>query len=189
MSRRPPRSARLALALLAVAAATAAGCGEAYERGDAGVFTLPPRATTVPAPVPGPAPAAVAAGSQRTDASGTESAEAPPATAVQRRAAAAASHAARVFLRGYLPYSYGKAPAAAIDAVGAALRAELASRPPRVPAALARRARPRLERLQLSSAGARAVYLLAHIDDGAAAYVALLTVRRAGARWLVTGVQ
>jgi hypothetical protein len=183
MSGRPPRSARPALALLAVVAVTATGCGEAYERGDAGVFTLPPPATTVPAP------AGVAAGSQRTDASGTESAEAPRATAVQRRAAAGASHAARVFLRGYLPYSYGKAPAAAIHAAGGALRAELARRPPRVPAALARRARPRLERLQLSSVDPHAVHLFAHIDDGAAAYVALLTVKRAGRRWLVTGVQ
>jgi hypothetical protein len=184
MSSPPPRSARRALALLAVAAVTAAGCGEAYERGDAGVFTLPARAT-----VAAPAPAAVAAGSQRTDASGTESAEAPPATATQRRAGAGASRAARAFLRGYLPYSYGKAPAASIHAAARSLRAELARRPPRVPAALARRARPRLERLQLSSADARAVYLLANIDDGAAAYVALLTIRRPGARWIVTRVQ
>jgi hypothetical protein len=184
MSNRPPRTARPALALLAAAAVTAAGCGDAYERGDAGVYTLPARTTA-----PAPAAVVVAAGSQRTDASGTESAEAPPANAVQRRAAAAASHAARVFLRGYLPYSYGQASASAVHAADGTLRAELASRPPRVPAALERRARPRLERLELSSAGARAVYLLAHIDDGTAAYVALLTVKRAGARWIVTGVQ
>lgn len=186
MSGRRPCSVRPVVALLAVAAVTAAGCGEAYERGDVGVFTLPAR-TTVPAPAP--VSAGDAAGSQRTDASGTESAEAPPATPAQQRAAAAASRAARVFLRGYLPYSYGQAPAAAIHAAAASLRAELAARPPRVPAALARRARPRLTRLQLSSARATAVYLLAHIDDGAAAYVALLTVKRAGARWIVTGVQ
>lgn len=184
MSSRRRRGAGPVVALLAVAAVTAAGCGEAYERGDAGVFTLPARTT-----VPATAPSADAAGSQRTDASGTESAEAPPATPAQQRAAAAASRVARTFLRGYLPYSYGQAPAAAIHAAAASLRAELAARPPRVPAAIARRARPRLTRLQLSSAQATAVYLLAHIDDGAAAYVALLTVKRAGARWIVTGVQ
>jgi hypothetical protein len=176
------RPRRLAVGLAVLAGVLLAGCGEAYQRGDAGVFTLPARTTA-------PAPATVAVGSQRTDATGTESNEAPPATAAQRRAAARASDAARAFLRGYLPYSYAKAPATAIHAAASSLRAALADRPPRVPAALARRARPRLARLQLSSAQPREVYLLAHIDDGAAAYVALLTVRRTGARWLVTAVQ
>lgn len=176
----PPRAAALITA--ALLAIVFAGCGDAYENG-AGVYTTARTTSQATAPPATPAP------TQSTDSSGTESSETAPLTSQQRRAARNASRAARRFLDGYLPYSYGKARADAIVAVAPALRSELARRPPRVPAALARRARPRLTRLQLSSASADAVYLLAHIDDASSRYVALINVQRVRSRWLVTRVQ
>ena len=184
---RQPRAVRarpvtlVALALLAVAAA---GCGEAYQQG-AGVYTITTRTTTTRQPT---VPAA-AIPAPSTDEGAAESREAPALTRKQRAGVRAASRAARSFLRGYLPYSYARADAQAISAITPGLRRELARRPPRVPASLTRRARPRLTRLQLSSTGPGAVFLLAHIRDGVSEYVMLVTVTRQRARWLVTRVQ
>lgn len=177
---------QVAATLLAVGvAAVLAGCGDNYDRG-AGVLTIP---TTTQ-----PAPAAVtttvsAAPAQTTDAGGTESSEAAPLTAAQRRTVRAASRAARAFLRGYLPYSYGQATAKAIRAAAPALRDELARRPPRVPPALADRARPRLKRLRVNGLAGGKVFLLADVDDGSSRYAALLELRQRDGRWLVTRVQ
>jgi hypothetical protein len=173
----------------AIALATAAGvgaCGDEYERG-AGVYTAPPETTAAPATTATAPPVAPA---QTTDAGGTESPEAPELTAEQRRAVRGASGAARRFLSGYLPYSYGRRDARAIPSASASLRRELAAQAPRVPPALAEKARPRLERLQVSGIAARQrVILLAHIDDGQGRYVALLTVQRRGDRWAVGQVR
>ncbi|MCA1681313.1 MAG: hypothetical protein LC777_21395 [Actinobacteria bacterium] len=178
MPARPVAVVALALAI------AAAGCGDPYEHG-AGVYTITTRSTatqqpTVPASaLPAPAP----------DGGAAESSEADAPTRNERGGVRDASRAARDFLRGYLPYSYARADAQTISAITPGLRRELARRPPRVPASLTRRARPRLTRLQLSSTAPGAVFLLAHIHDGVSNYVTLVTVTRQHERWLVRRVQ
>jgi hypothetical protein len=181
----------LITAVIALAGTAGIGaCGDEYVRG-AGVYTAPTTTTTTtttaPAPAAGLPPVAPA---QTTDAGGTEGSESPRLTATQERAVRGASRAARRFLSGYLPYSYGRRDARTIRSAAPSLRSALARQAPRVPPALAERARPRLERLQVSGiAAAGRVILLAHIDDGQSSYVALLTVRRRGDRWAVGQVR
>jgi hypothetical protein len=169
---------------LCIATAVAMGCGDQYERG-AGVYTFATTSTATAAPgaaAPGAAPL------QSTDSTGTENTEAPSLTDAQRRDVAGAQRAARIFLRGYLPYSYGQAPASRIRAVDPALQRGLAARPPRVPPALARKARPRVVRMQRSGVPDGAVLLIAQIDDGDGRYTTLLELRRAGSVWRVVRV-
>ena len=88
----------------------AAGCGDAYQQG-AGVYTITTSSTTTPqatvaaAPLPARTP----------DGGAAESSEAAAPTRSERAAVRAASRAARSFLRGYLPYSYARADAQAIQ--------------------------------------------------------------------------
>lgn len=158
-------------------------CGDEYVHG-AGVYsattTTPAELATSPTPI---APA------QTTDAGGTETSEARRLTAAQRRAVRGASTAARRFLAGYLPYSYGRRPAGTIRSAAPSLRRALASQAPRVPPALVYKARPRLQRLQVSGIAGGRVILLAHVDDGQGRYVALLTVQRRRGRWAVHEVR
>lgn len=177
---------RLTCALIALASAAGIGaCGDEYVRG-AGVYsattTVPAEQATIPTP---------AEPVQTTDAGGTEGVEAPKLTAAQQRAVREASAAARSFLAGYLPYSYGRRDAAAIRSVSPSLRSTLARNAPRVPPALAEKARPRvLGRLEVSGiTGRERVMLLARIDDGQSRYAALLTVQRLGQRWAVDEVR
>jgi hypothetical protein len=176
---------RLTAAVIALAgAAWIAGCGDEYVRG-AGVYS-----TTSTAPITGTTNAAPAAPLQTTDSGGTESSESVRTTASQRRAVRAASAAARRFLSGYLPYSYGRRPARTISSATPALRSTLARQAPRVPPALAAKARPRLVgRPQVSGIAGGRVILLARIDDGQSRYVALLTVQRRGRQWAVSQVR
>jgi len=174
------------LTAVAIALASAAGigaCGDEYTRG-AGVYsnttTTPVPAVTTPAPGEPP---------QTTDAGGTESSEAGTISARQRREVREASTAARRFLAGYLPYSYGRRDARSIRSVAPALRSVLARQAPRVPPALAAKARPRLQGLTFSGIAGRRVILLARIDDGQSRYVALLTVQRRGHQWAVSQVR
>ncbi|MEA2137778.1 MAG: hypothetical protein QOG56_928 [Solirubrobacteraceae bacterium] len=173
---------RRLLAMIALTGSIAIGaCGEEYVHG-AGVYSV---TTTTPATTPTPiAPA------QTTDAGGRESSEAPPLSAAQRRAVRGASRAARRFLAGYLPYSYGRRAARTITSASPSLRRALSSQAPRVPPALARKARPRLMRLQVSGIASDApVILLAHVDDGQSRYVVLLTLRQRSSRWTVSEVR
>jgi hypothetical protein len=102
----------------------------------------------------------------------------------------AASTAARQFLAGYLPYSYGRRDAHSIRSVTAALQRTLARNAPRVPPELAAKARPRVTKVQVSGVtDSSHVILMAHIDDGQSSYVALLTVQRQGRRWAVSQVR
>ena len=175
-----------AIAALAGAVALAA-CGENYDKGGAGVYTATP-AASAPATRTGspttPEPVQTAGGE-----SADESAEAQPLDAAQRRMVSEASSAARVFLAGYLPYSYGQADAARIRSVSSELRDELQRNPPRVPPAKATQARPRVRRLELSGVDTGRVILLAQIDDGESRYATLVTVNRRDERWIVTEVQ
>jgi hypothetical protein len=174
------------LTAVAIALASAAGigaCGDEYTRG-AGVYTntttTPAATTTTPAP---------GAPLQTTDSGGTESAERGQVSASKQRDVRAGMNAARQFLAGYLPYSYGQRNARAIRSVTPALRGVLARQAPRVPPALAAKARPRLTSLKYSGTDGQRVILLAHIDDGQSRYVALLTVQRRGNQWTVSQVR
>ena len=112
---------------------------------------------------------------------------APPTSgrSPQERAAMAA---ARRFLAGYLPYSYGQGPARRIEAAAAPLASTLRSAPPRVPAQ-DRRLRPQLVSLEVASSnGDLGLDLTAVVDDGRRRYSMILAVRPAGDRWLVTAL-
>jgi hypothetical protein len=176
----------LTVAVIALAGgAWIGGCGDEYTRG-AGVYsntsTAPITATTTNA--------APAAPLQTTDSGGRENSESGRITASQRRAVRDASAAAQRFLSGYLPYSYGRRDARSISSATPALRDTLARNAPRVPPALAAKARPRLVGSpQVSGIAGGRVILIARIDDGQSRYVALLTVRRRGRQWAVSQVR
>src|SRR4051812_33302142 len=115
----------------------------------------------------------------------------PAPTAGQSAAERVAFAAARRFLEGYLPYSYGRGPAGRIDAVAPPLAATLRRSPPRVPARIANDStlRPHVIALEVASANGDLGYdLRAAIDDGRRSYTMTLAVRPDGARWLVTAV-
>lgn len=108
-----------------------------------------------------------------------------PGRSAQERAA---MQAARRFLAGYLPYSYGRGPAGRIEAAAAPLATMLRRQPPRVPAA-DRQLRPRLVSLEVASSnGDLGFDLAAVVDDGRRRYSMILAVRPAGDRWLVTAL-
>ena len=161
-----------------------AGCGDEYVHG-AGVYT----ATATTAAVETMTSPAAVEPMQMTDAGGTESSEIGRISASQRRAVRQASTAARRFLAGYLPYSYGRRAATRIRAVSPTLRRTLAREAPRVPPALRAKARPRLQALRLSGITGRQVIMLARIEDGQSGYAALVTVQRQGHRWAVSRVR
>lgn len=97
-----------------------------------------------------------------------------------------ALRAARQFLAGYLPYSYGRGPASRIAAAAPPLREQLRRAPPRVPAE-DRTLEPRVVGLELASSnGDLGIDLTADIDDGRRRYSLTIAVRPAGDRWLVT---
>jgi hypothetical protein len=173
-------------AAVLVSAVALAACGDNYEKG-AGVYTATPT-TSAPAPSTSSTtttePAQTAGGE-----SPDESTEAQPLNAAQRRMVSAASGAARAFLAGYLPYSYGQVDANRIRSVSTELRDELRRNPPRVPPAKADKAKPRVRRLEVSGVDTGRVILLAQVDDGESQYATLVTVNRRGDRWVVTQVQ
>jgi hypothetical protein len=101
---------------------------------------------------------------------------------------AAALRAARRFLAGYLPYSYGRGSARKIVAITGALRHQLGVQAPRVPRR-ERRRRPRVRLLQTDAVHDRDASVRALIGDGARAYtVELHVVRRRAGRWRVGDV-
>jgi hypothetical protein len=165
--------------------ASIAGCGDEYVRG-AGVYTG--TTSTTPAVATATTPGAIAP-PQSTDAGGTESSEVGRISPEQRRTVGEASKAARGFLAGYLPYSYGRRAAGSIGSVTPALRRDLARNAPRVPPALAAKAHPRVLGLTLSGIADDRVMLVARIDDGQSRYAALVTVQRQGRRWAVSQVR
>jgi len=175
------------VAVTAAIALAIAACGDNYEEG-AGVYTATPT-TTVPSTTASTPGATATAPTQTTGGEGTEDREHDALTPAQQREVRAASQTARTFLAGYLPYSYGQGDADEIRGVARQLRAELAQDPPRVPPALADKARPRVGRLQVSGTDQDRVILLAQVDDGQSRYAVLLTVQRRDDQWIVTRVQ
>jgi hypothetical protein len=94
--------------------------------------------------------------------------------------------AARGFLRGYLPFLYGRAPAHRIKNITARVRASLARGHSR--SSLARRGRRvRVVGIRLVGQSPRAAIATATIDDRSAArYRLTFTLVRNGPRWLVS---
>ena len=137
----------------------------------------PPPASPALSPTPSPASTTGGEGEVRN------------APAVAPREARAAAAAARAFLEGYLPYSYGRAQARRIRAAATSLLRELEASPPRVPASVAR-ARPQLISVRAEAAtGGSNVDVVAVVEDGRRRYHIPLAVRDTGRRWIVTAVR
>jgi hypothetical protein len=134
------------------------------------------------------APAYTAAAPPTTTAADAQEVE-PALSPAQAQARHCVERAARRFLAGYLPYSYGRAPARSIRGATPALRRELATNPPRVAAVGTRSARPRVRELRVSGLNGSRAYVLAQVDDGSRTYATSLTIQRRGGRWLVAEVQ
>jgi hypothetical protein len=98
---------------------------------------------------------------------------------------AASKRAARRFLAGYLPYTYGRVRVRAIQSATGALKRQLVAQRPRVPAGEHRRI-PRLVLLQSNSVGHGQAELLALVDDGKRRYTVTLELVHAATGWLVT---
>jgi hypothetical protein len=152
---------------------------------------LPPASTAAepddsPRSMPSGTPTPVARSEPGAPRSERESEHAP---AVAPREARAATAAARAFLDGYLPYSYGQSDAGRIRAATERLLRELEASPPRVPAAVARGS-PRLISVRAQAATSDLeIALLAVVEDGQRRYRIPLAVRHAGHRWIVTAVR
>lgn len=104
-----------------------------------------------------------------------------------RRQVAMAKRVTRAFLDGYLPYTYGRARASAIQHATAELRRALDARRPRVPAA--ERRRPvEVEALTVQGGSPRRMGMLALVDDGRRRYSVQLALARYSGGWKVTEV-
>lgn len=113
-------------------------------------------------------------------------AEQSTATTREPSGSASAEQSAGTFLKGYLPYYYGHAPAMDVRADTPALARYLRAHPPNVP--------PAMQSLQgqvagivmtRSGAGWRAAV---NVHDARSTYQLTLTLARVSARWIVTGV-
>jgi hypothetical protein len=102
-------------------------------------------------------------------------------------AVAAAKRAARTFLAGYLPYSYGRLSARRIPAATPQLRRHLAANRPRVPAR-DRHRQPRLVLVQSNGVGRARADLVALVRDGNLRYTVALELSRRRHGWTVTAV-
>ena len=101
---------------------------------------------------------------------------------------ASAKRAARAFLAGYLPYIYGHHGAARLRGASGALRHQLATHPPRVPAR-ERQRHPRLVTVQSNGVSPDHAEIAALVDDGHRHYTIVLELTRRGRRWLITSLQ
>ncbi len=160
---------RLAFALAAAVIVIAAGV-LVLTRGSSPPTTSPPRPSVPiapPRPIAPPPPAS----------------SAPPGTAA---APAGAARDTQTFLRGYLAYLYGNAPARAIRGATPRLVRRLERDRPRVsPATRARH--PRIVALTARRvAGGRVAATATIADGGVARYPILVVLERRGAGWQAT---
>jgi hypothetical protein len=102
------------------------------------------------------------------------------------RGSAAVEDAARLFLRGYLPWLYGQAPLRAITAATSELLAGLEAHPPRIPPTT-RPLRPTVAAIAMQRHG-HGWQALPNISDGRETYELVLTVDHTRGRWLVSNV-
>ena len=135
----------------------------------------PPKAATVAAPAPA------------TPAAPRQIERRAPSPSLTPQTLRSAKSAARRFLTGYLPYTYGEAPASRIRSSSSQLRKALADNPPRPPAGERRRAR--VDVLQADhGATADRVPVLALVSDGKRHYSVRMTVERVDGSWRVTRI-
>jgi hypothetical protein len=155
----------------------------------AGPAPRPQRATHTPSRVPAAAPPVVVLPTQDTPSPQTPNEEGTPRNELEGSAAdiASAKRAAKRFLAGYLPYTYGQRRAGRIVAASDALRRRLAARPPRVPAR-ERHRRPHVVLVQSNGVGRERAELVALIRDGTRRYTVPLELTRGRARWTITAV-
>lgn len=110
-----------------------------------------------------------------------------PGTEASRADVAAAKRAARRFLAGYLPYSYGRGRASRIRAATARLRRQLARQRPRVPAT-ERHRHTRVVLLQSDAVSPDRGRLLALVRDGKRRYSLTVELTRRGGHWRVARI-
>ncbi len=106
-------------------------------------------------------------------------------TSAQRPAVEAA---ARAFMEGYLPFSYGQAAARGIQAVSSQEREDLEASPPRVPAAIHRR-HPRIVGVGLKPYAAGEWQVTVTVSDGTLSYPIVVVVGDLPAGWRVMAIQ
>ena len=176
-----PRLFAIAVALIAATAAVLALHGHAS--------TSPSRPTEPPfhpAASPAPVTPSVPAGAPTTEQRApSEEGDPPAARAASARDVAAGKRAARAFLAGYLPYTYGRA--GRITAASGQLLRTLRSQPPRVPAA-ERHRHPRVLALQSDGVSRARAEVSALVADGARRYTVTLELARRRAGWIVTSL-
>ncbi len=114
------------------------------------------------------------------------SAPAGPGTPPPPAGSSGAEAAARLFLRGYLPWLYGQAPLQTVAGATHELLASLKAHPPRVPLTM-RSLRPKVEAIAMQRRG-RGWQALPSISDGRETYELVLTITRTHDGWLVTQV-
>jgi hypothetical protein len=113
-------------------------------------------------------------------------AHAGPAAPAPPPGSAAAEDAARLFLRGYLPWLYGQAPPRAITSASSGLLADLKAHTPRVPPTM-QSLRPKVAAIAMQRHD-RGWQALPNVSDGHETYELVLTVALRRGRWLVSSV-
>ncbi len=96
--------------------------------------------------------------------------------------------AARAFMMGYLPFSYGQAPARSIQAVTTEEREDLEANPPQVPAAIHRR-HPRVVGVALEPYAAGEWEVTVRVSDGELRYAIVVVLGDLPAGWEVMAIQ
>lgn len=95
---------------------------------------------------------------------------------------------ARRFLRGYLPYSYGKGSAGRILGASDELLRELGDEPPHAPLNAERGGDAKVTALQAEEAEPGLISVLAFVEDSERDYALSLTLERVGRAWRVSKV-
>ncbi len=138
-----------------------------------------PNPTAAPPPPAAELPSPPAAVSRAPTEEGTRT----PVPA-SRADVAASRRAARRFLAGYLPYTYGRAQAREIRSAMPALRRRLAAQRPRVPTHERRRT-SRLVLLQSESVGHKHAEFVALVTDRKRRYTVAIALTRTPTGWQV----
>ncbi len=100
----------------------------------------------------------------------------------------AVKDAARAFMMGYLPFSYGQARASSIEAVTSQERDDLAANAPQVPPAIHRR-HPRIVGVRLRPYAAGEWQVTVTVTDGTLSYPIVVVLGDLPAGWEVMAIQ
>lgn len=109
-----------------------------------------------------------------------------PAPPTPPRGSAQAEDAARLFLRGYLPWLYGQAPFRPITDASDELLADLKAHSPRAPPTMQSLA-PKVAAIAMQRHGLGG-QALSNISDGRETYELVLSVAQTGGQWIVNNV-